>query len=127
MFWKLYGHLKAIRKIQEVEARLRKPSGPLDQAVQGATEEANRYAQAITHVITGTLKKSHRIYRKSAFRREIRPDPAVINPMSGIPAAKYAPIEHARGGSHAFYARTKREHEQRIVEAGVRQFLYGMR
>ena len=85
-----------------------KPSGALGRMVQYGTILAHRYTVSITHVDTGALRASHRM-KLQGSRGEIYIDPEGVNPRTGAHTAKYGPVEHARGGSHAFYARTEKE------------------
>lgn len=88
-----------------------RPSGVLGRAVVYALSKLHRYAVSITHVVTGALKASHRTqYRESRNKAlgMIYIDPAAVRPGGGRPVI-YGPLEEARGGSHAFYARTTRE------------------
>lgn len=96
-----------------------KPSGALGRMVQYGTVLAHRYAVTITHVDTGALRASHRM-SVSGNRGEIYIDSSASNPRSDTPTSRYGPIEHGRGGSHAFYERTEREAGLSIAqEAGV--------
>lgn len=87
--------------------------------------ELHRYAVAVTHVDTGALRASHRL-RSSPGRVELHIDPnargikryrtggkKIIRRRrvsEGAPRpAEYGPLEHARGGEHAFYERTYTE------------------
>jgi hypothetical protein len=118
-----------IRGIQEAQAANNRwmaavrPRGALGRAVQDGMVAAQRYAVAITHVDTGALRASHRM----AFREESRSahgtisiDPASVNPHGQRPAV-YGPVEHGRGGSHAFYERVVSERGLEILQqmAGV--------
>lgn len=96
-----------LRMIAEV-----KPSGALGRAVKYALTELHRHAVAITHVDTGSLRASHRMRYEEAgasARGEIYIDPAAVNPRTHKRPAEYGVYEHDRGGSHAFYDRTRDE------------------
>lgn len=96
-----------------------KPDGALGQAVKTALAEAQRYAVAITHVDTGALRASHRV-ELIGLRGTVYIDPNARNPVSGARTAIYGQAEHARGGSHAFYARVQSEYGYRIAQdAGI--------
>lgn len=105
-----------IKGIQESQARnLRRiaalrPNSTFGRVIRDATIRAYRYAEAITHVDTGSLRASHRM-QVQGLRGRIYLDPSARNPRSGLPVSVYGPYEHARGGSHAFYHRT-------VVERG---------
>lgn len=79
-------------------------------------------ARPITHVITGALRGSHTPYQRRALVWDVTPNPATINPFGFYPA-KYGPIEHARGGSHAFYERTLNERFPEIARDAVMRAL----
>lgn len=95
----------------------------MHEAVKQATIMLQRYAIGITHVRTGTLKRSHTMdfgaggvqsYRfgipivdKAVGRIYI--DPNAVNPVTKERPSEYGLVEHAKGGSHAFYKRTVEE------------------
>jgi hypothetical protein len=79
-----------------------RPDGAFGRAVQYGTAAAHRYAVAVTHVDTGTLRASHRM-EVNGLRGRVYIDPSATNPRSGGRAAVYGPYEHDRGGEHAFY------------------------
>lgn len=99
------------------------PQGGLGQAVKEAALLLHRYAVDITHRHTGTLAASHMIdfasggletnrYHirfKSSAAALIYINPLTVNPYSGERPSEYGLLEHARGGSHAFYKRTYEE------------------
>jgi|DewCreStandDraft_4_1066084.scaffolds.fasta_scaffold97844_3 hypothetical protein len=116
----------SIQGLQEAQhANLRrinamKPGGALGRAVQYTTVSAHRYAVSITHVWRykgGGLRASHRM-KVSGLRGEIYIDPTAVNPRGQKPSV-YGPAEHARGGTHAFYARTQREYGLSSARAGA--------
>lgn len=88
-------------------ARLRSNSD-LGRAIQGATAEAHRYAVAVTHVDTGSLRASHRM-EVNGLHGRVYLAPEAINPRSRQKTAVYGYYEHERGGEHAFYERTVNE------------------
>lgn len=90
-----------------------RPSGAFGRAVQYGTAAAQRYAIGVTHVDTGTLKASHRM-EVDGLRGRVYIDPAATNPRSSQRSAVYGPIEHQRGGEHAFYQRVIDEYGQDI-------------
>lgn len=92
------------------------PVGALGRAVKLGTIEAHRYAVAITHVDTGSLKSSHRMDVNS-LRGIVYPDAGATNPRSGRAVSDYAKWEHRRGGSHAFYARVESERGAQIARS----------
>lgn len=93
-----------------------KPRGALGTAVQEATLRLHRYAVSVTHVVTGALRASH-LVRIARTRGEIYINPNAVNRRSGSRPVKYGRIEHRRGGSHAFYARTVDEHGDAAIRA----------
>jgi hypothetical protein len=112
-----------IRGIQEAQAANNRalaavrPRGALGRAVQWGIAEAQRYAVVVTHVDSGALRASHRTSfqeRRRWARGRMMIDASSVNPHGGRPSV-YGPIEHERGGSHAFYARTERERGRRIL------------
>ena len=87
------------------------------QGTMPIAREMMDYASSISHRWSGMLAASHRIryYQdgRKKWRGEIYIDPTRINPWTGIPVTFYAPIEHARGESHAFYQRTYDRYRRR--------------
>lgn len=98
-----------------------KPSGGLGRAVQYGTIEAHRIAVSLTHVQTGALRASQRMQVISA-RGIVFIDPSAVNPRHKARPAVYGPVEEARGGEHAFYARTVDQYD-RIGQAAYRGLL----
>ena len=98
-----------------------RPGSGLQAALKDAAAAAHRYAVALTHVDTGALKASHRIALRPT-RAEIYLDPGAQR-SDGRRPAQYGPFEHARGGDHAFYARTVAEHGQEIGDAAGRALM----
>lgn len=101
-----------ITGIQEAQAanlramRAAKPDGGLGRAVWYAAIDLHRYMVSITHVKTGALRASERAEMKDSARAEIFIDPSSVNPRTGEKPADYGFTENARGGEHAFMART---------------------
>ena len=118
-----------IRGLQQAQAAMNrriaelKPTGALGQAVKRAGLMIHRYVLGITHVDTGTLRASHRI-EINGTKGKIYIDPAARNPRTGAKPAVYGAIEHARGGQHAFYTRTKAEYGDTVVRA-VKTYVSG--
>jgi len=112
--------IKGIQRAQAANNRALaavQPRGGLGRAVQWGIAEAQRYAVAITHVDTGALRASHRTrfeQRRRWARGRMMIDASSVNPHGGRPSL-YGPIEHDRGGGHAFYERTQRERGKRIL------------
>lgn len=79
-------------------------------------------ARPITHVITGALRGSHTAFRLGNLEWMVAPNPGTINPF-GFRPKDYGPIEHARGGSHAFYQRTLDERLPEIARDAVMRTL----
>ena len=110
-----------------------RPEGALGRAVQVGLTETHRYVLYITHVKTGALRASHRMLFApfgGTARGTIYIDPdsggfewvakangngkrRQYNQHKETPVV-YGPKEHARGGEHAFYARTEAEAGARI-------------
>lgn len=98
--------------------------GALGRAVRYAALEAQRYAAAITHVDTGTLKASHHIASKNGgLRAVVYVDPSARNPRTGERPSIYGEYEEFRGGSHAFYRRTVDERGYAIARAAADGFM----
>ncbi len=104
-----------IKGLRETQARMGRlledlsAQGGLEAIVAKGTLRAHRYAVGITHVWHihgGRLKNSH-------FPRV----QAAGNQVYGVVGTNvvYAPIEHNRGGTHAFYERTAAEDGAGIV------------
>lgn len=111
-----------IRGIQEAQAdnakriAALKPNGELGQVIKDQTIGAHRYAISITHVITGSLRASHRMELKGLHGR-IYIDPASVNPRSKQKPVVYGYHENKRGGAHAFYDRTIEEYGSKVENA----------
>lgn len=118
-----------IRGLQQAQAAMNrriaelKPTGALGQAVQRAGLMIHRYVLGITHVDTGALRASHRV-EINGTKGRIFIDPSARNPRTGAKPAIYGMIEHARGGKHAFYTRTKHEYGDTVVRA-VKTYVSG--
>jgi hypothetical protein len=97
-----------IRGIQQAQAKNNQriarlqPASDLGKMIQNVTIFTHRQAVAVTHVDTGALKGSHRM-KITGERGLVYLDPGAVNPRSKAKVVDYGPIEHARGGSHAFY------------------------
>jgi hypothetical protein len=116
--------------IQQTQANLNRiaatnrPDSVIAAAVEGATQAAHRYAIYVTHVDTGALKGAH-AYTARGVHGEVYIR-AEAQRSDGRRPAQYGPYEHARGGSHAFYARTVSEGASSIeaaANAAVRRYL----
>lgn len=94
-------------------ARLRTNSD-FGKAIQEATADAHRYAVALTHVDTGSLRASHRM-EVDGLQGRVYLAPEAVNPRSRQKTAVYGYYEHERGGSHAFYERTVNERGAQIA------------
>lgn len=99
-----------------------KPSGALGKAVQRTTKRLYDHALLITHVDTGTLQTAHRwqyLEDGEGPRGVVFVEGGLVNPKSHQPVARYAGIEEARGGDHAFYARTIAEVGDDAANEGI--------
>lgn len=94
----------------------------LPRIVEMVAKDAAEETRPITHVVTGALQKSHVARRIGDLVWEVTPDPAVIN-IYGQKPADYGPVEHARGGSHAFYERFIMERLNNPVMARVNDMI----
>ena len=112
----------AIKGIQEAQAENAKriarlqPHGEVGQKIKELTTSAHRYAVSITHVLSGSLRASHRMELKG-LRGRIYIDPTSVNPRSGQKPSVYGFYENKRGGEHAFYDRTVDEFEEKAEDA----------
>ena len=96
-----------------------RPGGAIDEAIREVTLRAHRHLVAVTHVDTGAYRAAHRI-KMTKDRGVIFVDTGARNPRSGRRVVEYAPIEEARGSSHAAYARTEAEMGAAALDAGIR-------
>lgn len=103
------GQAEALAAVQRLEREIAAGRG-LRRAVGLAAERLQRYARTVTHVDTGELQASHRSLYTGPLTAEVSLDRAARNLHDGRPYV-YGVYEHARGGGHAFYART-------VAEAG---------
>jgi hypothetical protein len=103
-------------------------TGHLRRAVQAGARVARDYASSITHIWTGTLATSHhyRTWDRGPYdvAGEVYLGPE-RNPRTAQAASYYGPFEHARGGSHAFYARTEAEAGHLVQDAIWRELRRG--
>lgn len=100
----------SIKGIQELQAyNIRaiaalQPDGATGRAIQHGTAALHRYATIYTHVITGSLRGSHRMaIEAKGMRGVVFIDPKTVNPRTRQKPSDYGITEHERGGSHAFY------------------------
>lgn len=111
-----------------------KPEGGLGRAVRDATVLLFDHAKSVTHRKTGALAVSHhmefasggvetffqgtRLRAQAIGRIFIRE--GVRNPINKQLTSVYGPKEHARGGTHAFYARAFYERGQSALNLADR-------
>ena len=107
-------HIRGIQEAQRGNAQLMasfKPGGKFAKAVWKVTVSLHRYAVGITHVITGSLKASHRMrMMPDGMTGYIWIDKDAVNPRNRQRPSQYGYYEERRGGTHAFYRRTVEEH-----------------
>ena len=108
------GQREAVEAVQRIERQIAGAAPGLSQAVGRAAERAMRYAREISHIDTGELQGSHRATYEGSRRATVYVDPSVVN-IKGKRPGIYASHEHARGGTHAFYARTVAEQGTAIL------------
>jgi len=108
------GQREAVAAVDRIERQIAGAAPGLSQAVGRAAERAMRYAREISHIDTGELQGSHRATYEGSRRATVYVDPSVVN-IHGQRPGRYGPYEHARGGSHAFYARTVTEQGPAIL------------
>lgn len=104
----LHVRVLGLPEVQKAYTRLMSglsTQGGLGRAIHYLASEAQKYAASMTHVVTGTLQSSHQVEQIGLAQYSISISPASINPLGARPAV-YGPVEHSRGGSHAFYERT---------------------
>ena len=115
--------IRGIQELQRANAKMinaLKPEGARGRAVKYGLTEGQRAAQIETHVDTGALRASHRIYYDAdGPRGTIYIDPTAANPRTGAKTSAYGLTEHARGDPHDFYARVERLHGKRIGEGMI--------
>jgi len=112
-----------VKGYEELQAANRKllaavqPQGALGAANLYATKSMLRGVEGRVHTDTGTYKASLRAeFTGLVGRVYVAPN---RNPKSGAIASMYARHEEARGGSHAAFANTAKQDEQRVAQEGV--------
>jgi len=112
--------IKGIQELQAYNARAiaaLRPGGAVGRAIQHGTAAFHRHAVIYTHVITGSLRASHRMnIEAKGMRGVISIDPRTVNPRSRQKPVEYGPIEHERGGSHAFYELAVEKHGESVLK-----------
>ena len=115
--------IRGIQRAQGMQQRAHaavQPSGELGRAVQFIIGHAQRYAISITHVDTGALRASHRMFVDySNARGKLFISPTTVNPRTGQRPSVYGEYEHERGEDHAFYDRTAEEVGPKLLQHGV--------
>lgn len=111
------GNLKAIAAM--------KPGSVFGNAIRAGTVSAHRYAVAQTHVDTGALKASHRMVI-AGLEGTVFIDQGARNPRSRALTSQYGPVEHARGGEHAFYEIVEKRYGTRIASQAGAMLIAGM-
>lgn len=117
----LRAEIKGIQEAQEQNLRLIAffdPGNVVDRGIQVMQAAAHRVAVILTHVETGALRASHRQSPPRGGMAVIALDSTARNPRSGVKTSEYGVYEHARGGTHAFYARTVNEFGEAILKTG---------
>ena len=120
--------IEGIQKAQNANlahVRSLRPEGSFGDAVKTATILSQQSAVRKTHVLTGSLRGSHRI-KLTGLRGTVYIDPNSVNPRSGGKPYDYGVIEHAKGGQHAFYRRVVDEDGKSIAVASAKEYLRGM-
>ena len=112
--------IKGIQELQAYNVRAiaaLRPDGAVGKAIQHGTAALHRHAVIYTHVITGSLRGSHRMdIEEKGMRGVISIDPRTVNPRSRQRPAEYGFHEHERGGSHAFYQLAVDSHGGPVLE-----------
>lgn len=113
-------HIEGIQELQAYNIRAiaaLEPTGAVGEAIQHGTAALHRRAVIYTHVVTGSLRGSHRMdIEARGMRGVISIDPRTVNPRSRQKPVEYGPIEHARGGSHAFYELAIEKHGDAVLK-----------
>lgn len=112
-----HGNLKTIAAM--------KPSSSFGNAIRIGTISAHRYSVAETHVDTGALKASHRM-TIAGLEGTVFIDQGARNPRSRALTSQYGPVEHARGGEHAFYEIVEKRYGTRIATQAATVLIAGM-
>lgn len=109
-----FGFVFEIPKMHDIQRRFSEtvreftPTGSLGRAVKNIIQATHREAVAVSHVDTGALKSSH-LQEVAAHGHDtegrVYINTHTANPRHRVPVRKYGPVEHDRGGSHAFYER----------------------
>ena len=102
------GQAEALAAVREMEREIAGANSAFRRAIGRAAEHGQRYARQISHVDTGELQGAHRARYTGPLRAEVYIDQGRRNIRGGRPHI-YGVYEHARGGGHAFYARTVNE------------------
>ena len=102
------GQAEALAAVSQMEREIGGARNAFRRAIGRAAEHSQRYARQITHVDTGELQGAHRARYTGPLRAEVYIDQGRRNVRGGRPHI-YGVYEHARGGGHAFYARTVSE------------------
>lgn len=115
--------IKGIQELQAYNVRAiaaLQPDGATGEAIQHGTAALHRHAVVYTHVITGSLRGSHRMKIEArGMRGVVAIDPRTANPRTRQKPADYGVTEHERGGSHAFYRLAVEGHgDQALKEMG---------
>jgi hypothetical protein len=125
----IYGSIEGIQEAQEANLRTiaaLRPSGAYGNAIRMIITQLHRYKTTIIHVDTGALRASQRIEQVGLKARSWIDEDA-INPRTGDRPAVYGALEEARGGSHAFGARTVDEAAPQIVNTALNYLVRSMR
>lgn len=99
----------SIKGLQKTQAAMLKtvaavkPDGKLDGSVKKGTIIGYGMAVSYTHVLTGSLRASHKMERIKQAHWRIRIDEKAVNPQTKQKPFQYGVYEHNRGGTHAFY------------------------
>ena len=104
---RLEGAQKAQQRMIKIAREQTASGGAMQRARIVAALESHRHAEAVTHKVSGALALAH-IIEVEDTRAVISISPTVVNPQGARPS-KYGPIEHRRGGEHAFYDRVIRD------------------
>jgi hypothetical protein len=123
--YRVTGFYKVQKAIAEVNS-VGLYRGAFRDSLSGALRKGRNYAERITHVLTGNLARSHLWeYDSHRLAGRIYIDPRVVYARGSTLQWPrfYGPYEEARGGAHAFYARTAEEMNTYLRTEGMRRIV----
>ena len=98
---RLEGAQKAQQRMITLIREQTATGGAMQRSLAVAALESHRHAVVVTHKVSGALALAHWIDLEHN-RAILSLSQSVVSPRGDRPA-EYGPIEHSRGGTHAFY------------------------